>query len=369
MTQEWSDDHPYNSFNSYKGLLYGRQFDGIVTGKFLSPIEVNIDPCNNCNIYCIWCNGKKIIDRSNKVMMTTEHLLELIEFCADWGVKAICFAGGGEPTLHPDLAIAFERCYELGLESAIITNGLFMNDEQLERIAERARWIGVSVDSDCSNTYKRCKSVDKFSDVIDNIKKLSDLGAREITYKYLIHPENQYGVLNACRLARDIGADCFHSRLVSTRYIYNNWDKSYKLEVDNANNNNDFVLDHNAINEQLETCQKLNSEDFKVFTIRHKQEGKGNRRIRFDRCRASPLLCMFEADGTTSICIDRKGEKETMLCNHDNIENVRAMWGSDYHKKLLSMINPEKDCPKCTMNIYQELLNAYEQDLFCKNFP
>jgi len=349
--KEWIN--PYNSFNSYKGLLYTKQFDGIISGNFLPPIEVNIDPCNNCNLHCIWCNGKKIINRNNEVMMTTEHLLELIEFCANWGVKAICFAGGGEPTLHQDLAIAFEKCSELGLESAIITNGLFLNDNQIETVTKYAKWIGISVDADCDTTYKRCKGADKFSEVIANIKKLAKLNPREITFKYLIHPENQYGIYNACKLAKDIGANNFHSRLISTRYI-----------DDRVNQFN-----YDEINRQLDLCKEQNTDKFKVFTIRHKQEGEGNRRILFSKCRASPLLCTFEADGSTSICIDRKGENETMLCNHNNVENIRISWGSNYHKKLLNNINPEKDCVKCTLNIYQELLNAYEQDLFCMNFP
>lgn len=377
MTQEWSD--PYNSFNSYKGLLFRKQFDGIISGEFLPPIEVNIDPCNNCNIHCIWCNGKKVINRNEKVMMSTSHLLELIDFCADWGVKAICFAGGGEPTMHPDLDIAFQRIHELGMESAIITNGLFdcgrekeeKKDILLEAVAKYARWIGISVDADCAKTYKRCKGIDKFDVVIDNINKLVGSDAREVTYKYLVHPENQYGIYEACRLAKYIGADCFHSRLVSDRYLSNDTiDKKSGFGMAS-------VFHHDIINQQMELCQELNSSNslnsedgsFKVFTIKHKQEGSGNRRIRFDKCRASPLLCMFEADGTTSICIDRKGVKDTMLCSHENVENVRDMWGSHYHKKLLYDINPETDCPKCTMNIYQELLNAYEKDSFCMNFP
>lgn len=366
MEKEWSN--PYNSFNSYKGLLYRKQFDGIISGKFLPPIEVNIDPCNNCNIYCIWCNGKNIINRKEKVLMSTKHLLDIIEFCADWGVKAICFAGGGEPTLHPDLALAFERCNDLNMESAIITNGLFLNDNQIETITKYAKWIGVSVDADCSETYKRCKGADRFSEVIANIKKLTKsnpnhpyhLKPREITFKYLIHPLNQYGIYNACKLAEDLGVNCFHSRLISTRYI-----GDCVTTVDPMINQ----FNYNEINRQLDLCKELNTDKFKVFTIEHKQEGKDNRRIRFNKCRVSPLLCMFEADGTTSICIDRKGEKETMLCNHDNAENIRKTWGSDYHKNLLSNIHPEKDCPKCTLNIYHELLDAYQKDLFCKNFP
>ncbi len=348
--QEWTS--AYNSFNSLKGLLYREQFDAIKEGKFLPPVEVNIDPVNNCQLKCIWCNGKNIIDNSRSLKMTREHLLDLIRFCKDWGVKAICFAGGGEPTLHHDLGEAVKLTSDLGMEVAIITNGLFIDDNQTKALAKYCRWIGVSLDAGSKETYLKCKGLDKFEEVLSNIEKLSKYHAREITAKFLIHPYNQHEISMACIRASSAGATCFHSRIVSGRYI------------DNA-----FDFEHSVINYQLEVCRLLESPKFKVYTINHKQEGDNNRRRRFTKCKASPLLCMLEANGDVSVCIDRKGDAKTRLCKHDNVKDILNYWGSEKHKQLLNKICPEKDCPKCTMTIYQELYNAYLDDEFCRNFP
>ncbi len=347
--KEWNE--PYNSFNSLKGLLYRDNFDGIMKGEFLPPIEVNIDPVNNCQLKCIWCNGKKIISKE-PMIMTDEHLLELIDFCADWGVKAICFAGGGESVLHPSLDKALYRIKEKGMESAIITNGLFKDGEQIKAIAETCRWVGVSVDAVCQDTYKKVKGYDYFWKVIENIKKLVECGAREVTYKFLIHPINQSEISNACSMARNIGCHAFHARPCAF-LCYDKIEREFDMD---------------SINDQFGLCHFGEDEKFKVYTIFHKSTPKLARKIRFQKCHASPLLAMFEANGDVSICIDQKGYKHTRLCSHKDPETVRSIWGSEAHKALINEIDPSR-CPKCTMGIYNELFEAYKGDRFCMNFP
>lgn len=347
--KEWSN--PYNSFNSYKGLLYRDQFEAIIKGKMLPPVEVNLDPCNNCQLNCVWCNAKNIIDRNKKVVFTREHLMSTIKNIAEWGVKGLCFAGGGEPTLCPDLADSMDYATECGLEVAIITNGLFIDDKQINAVRRNCRWIGISVDSSNAQTYKGLKGVDCFDKVIENIGKLK--GAKEITYKFLIHPINQHEIYRACEIAKESGATGFHSRMLAEEYL----------------ENPEYSFIYEEINKQLSECQKLDDENFKTYTIYHKQEGKGNRRIRFNKCQASPLLCMLEANGDVSVCIDRKGDPKTRLCSHENFEEFKNMWGSKAHFDLLDKICPNTDCKKCTMTIYQELLEAHKSDSFCVNFP
>ena len=317
----------------------------------MPPIEVNIDPCNNCQLDCVWCNAKNIIDHKKKVVFTREHLLNTVRFIADWGVKGVCFAGGGEPTLCPDLADALDLSVEKGLEAAIITNGLFTSDRQIDSIRKNCRWIGISVDACSAKTYHKLNGQVCFDKVIENLGKLK--GSKVITFKFLIHPLNQHEIYRACLLAKESGATVFHSRLLAEDYIKN---PEYE-----------FIYDE--INKQIEECRKLEDENFKVYTIFHKQEGKGNRRIRFEKCKASPLLCMLEANGDVSLCIDRKGDPKTRLCSHNNLDELKSMWGSKAHFDILSNICPKTDCPKCTMTIYQELLDAYKTDKFCRNFP
>jgi molybdenum cofactor biosynthesis enzyme MoaA len=347
--KEWKD--PYNSFNSMKGLLYSKQFDGIINGKLLPPIEVNIDPVGNCQLDCLWCNGRNIISRDKLVRMSREHLFELIDFCSVWGVKAVCLAGGGEPTLHPDLGDAIERTVMRGMESAIISNGLFTNWDQKFATAKYTRWCGISVDCATKETYEKIKKLDRFDEVIANMRQLVNIGINELTFKFLIHPLNQHEIFDACKLAKDTGCNVFHTRILSERYL------------------DGGTFDRELINSQLEKCHELEDENFKVFTISHKQDGEGNRRINFSECKASPLLCMMEANGDVSVCIDRKGDPRTRLCSHENVNELLEAWGSERHSELLKRICPKEDCPKCTMTIYQELLEAYKSDKFFRNFP
>ena len=205
------------SFKSEKVLLYKDNLDGIIDGKLRPPIELSLDPCNACNLKCKWCNAWRVTGE-NKIM-SKEDLFWTIKEVADWGVKGVCMAGGGEPTLHPNLGEAIELCTAKGLESAIISNGLMWSDELIKVMAKHMRWIGVSVDSGKTETFRKEKGIDGFDQVIDNIKQLvkernktkSNVG---ITFKFVIHMLNQAEIYDTCKLAKEIGVDSIHIRPV-----------------------------------------------------------------------------------------------------------------------------------------------------------
>ena len=60
---------------------------------------------------CEHCNAARYLDKTyNMEMRSMPHLLELVGFLGEWGVKAICFGGGGEPTMHKEMveALAYD---------------------------------------------------------------------------------------------------------------------------------------------------------------------------------------------------------------------------------------------------------------------
>ena len=77
---EWQDKNKFNSFNSWKALAYMQWYEGIIKGEFLPPVEVSIDPVNDCQLNCFFCNGYDV--RKRKVQMSPYHLLELCDFFA-----------------------------------------------------------------------------------------------------------------------------------------------------------------------------------------------------------------------------------------------------------------------------------------------
>lgn len=331
IIKEWEDQEKYNSFNSYKGLMYKQWYDAILEGKFLPPIEASVDPVNACNLRCLYCNGFDVWHR-NKIM-DIDHLLDLVRFFKSWGVKAMCIAGGGEPTLQPKLYKAINLCGEIGLPVAIITNGTLFNDKLVDSMSKWCRWVGISVDASTKETFLKLKGVDLFDTVKSNIKKLTKAGCREVTYKYLLHPYNQHEVYKAIELARDLGCNRIHIRPVSFMN-YQNYEENYDIS---------------SINEQVLRGRAIYENDnFKVFYVQHKYNKDLHRKFGFTKCRATPIMPIFHANGDISLCIDRKADPGLVIGSHVNIEDIPKVWGSAKHKEVIDNIKLN-ECPKCTL--------------------
>jgi MoaA/NifB/PqqE/SkfB family radical SAM enzyme len=331
---EWLDK--YNSFNSYKGLMYKQWYDAILAGQFLPPIECSVDPVNVCNLDCIYCNNK--LTKARGVMMTREHLLDLFSFFKSWGAKAICIAGGGEPTLHPNLAEAVSLAYNLNMPIAMLTNGSFSGSEDLlMTCAKCMRWIGISVDSATAETYVKLKGKDLFEFVLSNIKQLVESGAREVTYKFLLHPYNQHEVYKAIELARDLGCHRIHIRPVS---FLNFQDHEEKYDIE-------------GITEQVAKARGMFETDrFRIFYVQHKYDKDLHRKFGFKKCNVTPLMPIFHSQGDISICIDRKNDASMVIGSHEPVDNILKVWGSEHHKKVIDNVKLS-ECPKCTIAPYQ----------------
>lgn len=362
--KEWAD--PFNSFNSLKGLLYRKWMEGVLAGDFLPPIEASIDPVYDCNLDCRWCNSKVIL--KNKELkgkrMSREHLLKLCAFLALWGVKGVCFAGGGEPFLHENLAEATIQLAEAGVDTAFLTNGTVVRDRDIEAMTAHSRWVGCSIDAATKETYAKLKNCDPtlFDRAIDFLKEVvrrrNTAGSRlEISYKLLLHPGNAHEIYDAAVKARDIGVDYVHMRPAACENILGGADFRF-----------DFPID--SINRQMEKAFTLETDKFKVYGIRHKFSPSMNLDRRFSRCLAAPLLINLGADGEIYLCVDQKGKKAFSLGGHyPDPEEILTVWGGQRHKEMMKNVNLNV-CPRCTFGIYNEIMEkTLVEDRMCRNFP
>jgi len=363
--KEWTC--AYNPFNSMKVLLWRENMEAIVKGEFLPPVTVDTDPTNICNYDCIWCNAQDF-RKNTPATLSKEHLLKLADFYKDWGVHSTCIAGGGEPLLNPGFSAFVKRLNDNHLESGIITNGSLMTDEHIDVIAACSRWCGFSMDAGTPDTYIKLKGItDKslFLKVLKNIEKLAKArdkykSALGIAYKYLIHPDNALEIYKAADTARSLGVNDFHMRPVG-------WDNLYSTR-------NRGKLDFSRVLEearvQIKAAQELETQDFHVYGITHKFGETWERKINFKKCLATPLLATFGADGMCHLCFDMRGREDLILCSHypDPYE-VKRVWGSEQHKKLIAGIDP-KTCPRCTFGPYNEVIEqVIMEDKMCMYFP
>ncbi|GAA2239899.1 hypothetical protein GCM10010413_47060 [Promicromonospora sukumoe] len=73
-----------------------------------------------CQLECIHCYAESGPTGTHGAMQRTDWL-GVIDQCADLGVRMVQFIGG-EPTLHPDLAVLVEYALERGLEVEVFSN-------------------------------------------------------------------------------------------------------------------------------------------------------------------------------------------------------------------------------------------------------
>jgi len=365
--QEWNKKNEFNSFNSWKGLLYSDWYKAIIEWRDgerfapLPPIEASLDPIHACNLHCEHCNAASyLISDLKDRRMTDDHLMNLVQFLCEWGVKAICFGGGGEPTLHTKLADALWKCKENGVSASIATNGTMLasHPKLLVAAAECCRWVGISVDSATAETYAIGRNKDTFQQTIDGIKALVDVtketgGQCEVSYKFLVFDYNQHEIYDACKLAKELGVRDFHARPA---------DFSHQGMGDLKKSQNPYDLD--IIMEQFERCHELEDDNFRVFTVVHKFNPDFTPTKNFEFCYATPIVIQLCADSHTYFCVDQRHKPQYSLGTHfPDPRNILNFWGSDRHKEIV-FGNTAKICTtRCTFGTYCKQV----EELFAKN--
>ncbi len=107
------------------------------------PILAQIVPIRRCNLDCSYCNEYDKV--SNPVPL--DVMLRRIDRLADLGTTIITLSGG-EPTLHPDLDAIILRIRERGAIATLITNGLLLTPEAIQRLNRAGLdYLQISIDN------------------------------------------------------------------------------------------------------------------------------------------------------------------------------------------------------------------------------
>ena len=345
----------YASFSQSKGLLWRNEFDGILSGDFKPPVGAVIDLTDKCQLFCRWCNGQGFRSANT---LETETVKKLIRNLAEWGVRSVCFAGGGEPSLHKDFAKLIEYSYINGLEVGISTNGISLTEKDLIAISDYTRFCGFSIDAGTQKTWQRVKNErgpeEYWRRMLWNAEALNLISKDkkiDTTFKFMLTPYNQHEIFKACKLALELGFKSFFVRPAAFENVPG-------LEAD-------YKFDTEAIAKQESKCLELETECFKVYGSFKRVDEKLKRIIPFDKCRASPLMAVMCADNYSYLCIDYRERPYGKLCRN---EELRKFWGTEAHKKVIYSIQLER-CPRCAMMHYNCQIESYKNDDFYMNFP
>jgi MoaA/NifB/PqqE/SkfB family radical SAM enzyme len=136
-----------------------------VSGRLFIPAVCDVSVTNACNANCTFCSFARSKGFPQpKAWIDAERFSEALPILHRRGIRHLTFQGG-EPLLHPEIAVLVSQASAAGMEVGVITNG-FLLPQHIEALAQGGlSFLHVSIDSHSMDTHERNRG-------------LSGLGAR-----------------------------------------------------------------------------------------------------------------------------------------------------------------------------------------------
>jgi len=203
-------------YSQLKVAHHPDRIEALRQGLPVRPIHVQLILSDLCNQDCGFCAYRMSAGLSTELFGTTEthnpnrmipvdKAMEIVEDCAELGVKAIQFTGGGEPTVHPHHREVFHAAQALGMDTGLVTNGVKLDPSSPSIRA--MQWIRVSVDAGDALTYAAVRRVPvgHWDKVWSNIRALAPDYMGTLGVGFVVTPDNWFGVAGAAHLAKEAG--------------------------------------------------------------------------------------------------------------------------------------------------------------------
>lgn len=331
------------------------------------PIYGEIGPASWCNHYCIFCAFDYL--RGKKILLDTKVLLRVIKEMGEMGVRAIQYAGEGEPLLHPKLADIILATREAGIEVAMLTNGELLKQDFINKALKGLKWFQASIDAGTSETHFKIhrpnSDMQSFSRVLSNLAYAVRMRNKnnfpcEIGAQMLLLPQNYREAPYLARLLKEIRVDYFTLK----PYSHHPLSIHSKKDVVRSGFRYSDILD---IEKEVRDMAGNNMEvDFRR-TAMYEIETERT----YDRCWSVPTTWFhITADGTVWACSAYLGKDERFLLGNINEQSFREIWYGEKRKKLLKMMETydvKKHCRRvCRMNRTNITLFALKQGIRIK---
>lgn len=145
----------------------------------VAPDVVQINFTFRCNLRCKMCSMYEQMNflesQGRQVEIDSNTFRKVIKETKELGTNAILFIGG-EPFLRKDLfdLVAYAKSLDLG--TVIVTNGVLLNEDNINRCFEAGvDWLSISIDAASEKTFDKIRGETFFQKIIENINLLNSL--------------------------------------------------------------------------------------------------------------------------------------------------------------------------------------------------
>lgn len=205
-------------YSALKAAWHTDDIKALRDGKNIVPHHVYLIISDLCNQDCHFCTyrssagwgsenfgeaiGSKPFTMNPNRMIPKDKCFEILDDCADLGVKALQFTGGGEPTVHPHIEHIVTYALDLGLKVGMVTNATRLLST---RTIERMSWIRVSIDAGNRRTYERIRRSKLWDKVIANLDVMSRIKGPIVGANFVVTKDNYTEAPQFCCLAKTLG--------------------------------------------------------------------------------------------------------------------------------------------------------------------
>ncbi len=339
--------------DSHKLIYHVSKVNNWLEGKNIFPIYLEISTSGSCNHRCTYC-ALDFMGYQPRYL-DADILKKRLSEMGSLGVKSIMYAGEGEPLLHKDIAIIINHTKKVGIDVAITTNGVLLNNDLVDYTLGNISWIKVSINGATKETYKNIhrSGPDDFDKVIKNMSYAVKLRRREgykcaLGMQLLLLPENSKEVKALAEIARDMGLDY----LVVKPYSQHPFSKTTKYKD----------IRYNGYLKLADQLKALNTDTFNVI-FRANTMKKWDLGVRnYKHCYALPFWSYIDAGGNVWGCSVYLGKKE-FLYGNINQNTFKDIWENPKRIKMMRTAEQKLHTKDCRLNCRMDEVNRYLWEL------
>lgn len=291
-----------------------------------APRTAIVYPTYVCNQDCLWCEyNYENTSRETKGIMSKENLFKLIDDLRALGVQGVEFCGGGEPTLHPNLAELVRDMKSKGTSVGLLTNGTKLKGELASALVDCASYVRVGFDGaspEMVDQVKRPRTPEaRFEAVCANIADMLALRRErgtgvKISVKVVLDQNNFIELEDCVKLAIRLGVDSIQFKAAR-------------------------LVDSELTQEQCDHVDSLLSE----LRVRYPEMVivGGTEKINMTtRCWLTPLQLTVDPLGEVYLCCYYRHRKDKHSIGNCFSTPLRDLWYSENHWRAIDGIKPHE---------------------------
>jgi len=282
-------------------------------------------PTYICNQDCLWCEYRAE-NTEHHTIMSREQLMQLIDDLHGLGVQGVEFCGGGEPSLHPNLAEAVRELAKRGMSVGILTNGTKVKDDLAEALVDHGSYVRVGFDGGTEETIhkvKRPKTPEaRFDAVCANVKNLVRMRNERntkcrISMKFVVDKYNCHEIEEAVKLAIELTADSIQFKAA----------RLCDSEMD--------AEQSEVINTEIVRCRETYAGQMIVV-------GGTDKIDMHQQCWLTPLQLVVDTLGEVFLCCYYRHRKEDHSIGNCFSDSLKNLWYAQKHWDKIDGIQPKQ---------------------------